>query len=292
MALPPPLPLESVGHHLEHLTDDNLTIYFKLLAAVQFSFGLSLGLAKVSICLLLERIFFVVREFRILARGVMIYCACWTIMTIAVGAALCQPFAYNWDKSVKGGRCGALVPAYISIAALDILGDAMIIVIFAMGLLDIVVAILRIVYLINFIDTPDFTWDAYTTYLWATVEVGLSITIACAPTLRTLVNILTPIVKKGLPGYRIIYPRRPRREPEHYSNISNGEVPLRPFKAFDSQAQGGNESNPFEASTITEAAASSESAYSDPQNRVSDPEVIRVQKDVSVQRGSRGSGFT
>lgn len=48
-------------------------------------------------------------------------------MVIAIGAGLCRPFAYNWDKTIEGGRCGALNPAYISIAALDILGDVMII---------------------------------------------------------------------------------------------------------------------------------------------------------------------
>ena len=49
------------------------------------------------------------------------------IMVISIGAGLCRPFAYNWDKSIKGGKCGELDPAYISIAALDIIGDAMII---------------------------------------------------------------------------------------------------------------------------------------------------------------------
>lgn len=48
-------------------------------------------------------------------------------MVISIGAWLCSPFAYNWDKSIAGGKCGKLDPAYISIAALDILGDVMII---------------------------------------------------------------------------------------------------------------------------------------------------------------------
>ena len=48
-------------------------------------------------------------------------------MVISIGAGLCRPFAFNWDKSISGGKCGALDPAYISIAALDIVGDAMII---------------------------------------------------------------------------------------------------------------------------------------------------------------------
>lgn len=58
---------------------------------------------------------------------VLVYCTCWWIMDISIGAGLCRPFAYNWDRSIAGGKCGQLDPAYISIAALDILGDAMII---------------------------------------------------------------------------------------------------------------------------------------------------------------------
>ena len=49
------------------------------------------------------------------------------IMTIILAAGLCHPFAYNWNKDIVGGKCGALDTAYISIAALDILGDAMIV---------------------------------------------------------------------------------------------------------------------------------------------------------------------
>lgn len=48
-------------------------------------------------------------------------------MTILIGAVLCRPFAYNWDKTIPGGKCGAQDPAYIAIAALDIVGDAAII---------------------------------------------------------------------------------------------------------------------------------------------------------------------
>ena len=48
-------------------------------------------------------------------------------MVVSIGAGLCRPFAYDWDKSIAVGKCGELDPAYISIAAFDILGDAMII---------------------------------------------------------------------------------------------------------------------------------------------------------------------
>ena len=48
-------------------------------------------------------------------------------MILSFGAGLCRPFAYDWDKSIPGGKCSELDRTYISIAALDILGDAMII---------------------------------------------------------------------------------------------------------------------------------------------------------------------
>lgn len=48
-------------------------------------------------------------------------------MVISISAGLCRPFAYNWNKSIPGGECGNLNSAYIAIAALDIIGDAMIV---------------------------------------------------------------------------------------------------------------------------------------------------------------------
>ena len=48
-------------------------------------------------------------------------------MTILIGAAMCRPFALNWDPELKG-HCGDRIPAYISIAALDIFGDLLILI--------------------------------------------------------------------------------------------------------------------------------------------------------------------
>ena len=48
-------------------------------------------------------------------------------MVISIGAGLCRPLAYSWDKTILGGKCGALDPAYISIAVTDIVGDIMIV---------------------------------------------------------------------------------------------------------------------------------------------------------------------
>ena len=57
----------------------------------------------------------------------MAYCICWMGIVIFIGIGLCRPFAYNWDKTIADGQCSDLEAAYTSFAALDILGDAMVI---------------------------------------------------------------------------------------------------------------------------------------------------------------------
>ena len=47
-------------------------------------------------------------------------------MTILIGACMCRPFALNWNPMLKG-HCGERIPAYIAIAALDIFGDILIV---------------------------------------------------------------------------------------------------------------------------------------------------------------------
>ena len=47
------------------------------------------------------------------------------LMTVLIGACMCRPFALNWNPELKG-HCGARIPAYIAIAALDIFGDILI----------------------------------------------------------------------------------------------------------------------------------------------------------------------
>ncbi|KAL9591483.1 MAG: hypothetical protein Q9179_007676, partial [Wetmoreana sp. 5 TL-2023] len=154
---------------------------------------------------------------------------------------------------------------------------------------DIIVAILRIVNLVHFSDTPDYTWDAYSTYYWAIVEVGLGTTVACAPTLRYFVSTLVSMFKKGLSSFLGGYGRKIRRDPQQYSEISNGEIALHPYAGYDISAAGSKDSTPFVIGTSTAAAGGIKSTDSHLQHQISDTEGIRVQKDFSIQRDSKPS---
>lgn len=81
---------------------------------------------KMSICVLLIRVFGLNRAFRLAAWCALGLCIAWTIMVISVGAGLCRPFSYNWNRD-QDGSCGNSVAAYISIAATDIGVDAVLI---------------------------------------------------------------------------------------------------------------------------------------------------------------------
>lgn len=119
--------LGGVGYHIRELPDPEYASreYFKVLSALQFTFGISLGMAKLSICTLLWRIFSV-KKYRILIGVVTGYQVCWLIMTILIGLCLCRPFAYNWNKNISG-KCGEQKPTYVSIAVTDLVGDTLLV---------------------------------------------------------------------------------------------------------------------------------------------------------------------
>ena len=83
---------------------------------------------KVSILVLYLRVF-MDRKVRI---------ATWAVMGVVVGHcvftgiittfAICQPFAYNWDKTIRGGHCGDLMAVYKYVSIPNILTDLAILV--------------------------------------------------------------------------------------------------------------------------------------------------------------------
>lgn len=47
----------------------------------------------------------------------------WATATILAGFFICQPFAFNWDKSIPGGWCGNQVLSFQITGALNIVTD-------------------------------------------------------------------------------------------------------------------------------------------------------------------------
>ena len=142
---------------------------------------------------------------------------------------------------------------------------------------NIIVAILRIIYLANtdFSPNSDFTWDSTGNYVWSVIESSLGVTVACTPVLRPLFYPWLPSLKSSIYSLAGSFTWKRRRENEAYSDISNGEMPLRDLAAT------------FNTGTVAEAnAGTPDPTYEEG----SEPHSIHVKSEVSVRSPATSSG--
>lgn len=83
-----------------------------------------IGLVKLSITWNMKRIFSV-PGFRIAAYVVMACSGAWMLQTMLVPIFLCAPISYQWDPTVDGA-CGSSVVAFTSVSVMDIITDALV----------------------------------------------------------------------------------------------------------------------------------------------------------------------
>lgn len=83
--------------------------------------------AKLSILHLYIQIF-CNRTFRHIALGVMALTCCYCATVFLETFLVCRPFAYNWDKTIVGGKCGNQPTIYFSAGLMNLLLDIVILV--------------------------------------------------------------------------------------------------------------------------------------------------------------------
>ena len=88
---------------------------------------LSLSLVKLSILLLYVQIFSV-RGMILAAQATGVLIVGWALTTVLLGLFMCTPFAFNWDQSIAGGRCGDQVLSYLVTGALNLATDVIVLV--------------------------------------------------------------------------------------------------------------------------------------------------------------------
>ncbi|TEA15717.1 Satratoxin biosynthesis SC1 cluster protein 4 [Colletotrichum sidae] len=191
------------GHHVGQLQGFHVEKLMKFGYAAQVIYALSLGSLKISICWMLQRIFFV-RPFKIAAWVAMGLAAAWMLMTILIGLLICRPIAMQWDPTIPGGECGDQTTAFAAVVVVDIIVDVFIFVlpipmvlklqvsrahrialmgIFGAGILTIVFGALRLasVYAVDF---NDFSFTSPTAMIWTSAEMGVALMVSSSPILR------------------------------------------------------------------------------------------------------------
>lgn len=112
------------GHHLAQISPAQYTLFSKLTFSSQFFYAMVVGLVKLSMTWNMKRIFSV-PGFQIAAYVVMACSVAWMLQTMLVPVFLCAPISYQWDPTVDG-TCGNSMIAYTSVSVVDIITDALV----------------------------------------------------------------------------------------------------------------------------------------------------------------------
>ena len=94
---------------------------------------------------------------------------------------------------------------------------------------DVIVGILRLVYLLALNGNADYTWTAADSSIWSLLEPNLAVVVACGPTLAPVFVALFGHIlsRKSTPMQFPSYPSYPERR-QQFRNISDSEYSLQP----------------------------------------------------------------
>ncbi|RLL95029.1 hypothetical protein CFD26_101863 [Aspergillus turcosus] len=176
--------------------------------AAEDIFALGIWFVKTSILLFYLRLN-PERRFRQWTYGIMAFVFVYSLISILVFTCGCIPVTAMWDVTqMATAKCVDQLAFVYANAAFNLLSDLMTLilpiklcwalqttlkqkillcVVLAMGSFACVIAIVRIVTMMPFVHSMDFTWYKVTLAKWAMVEINVGIICACLPVLRPLV---------------------------------------------------------------------------------------------------------
>lgn len=187
------------GYPTAAMTPEAGVEFLKLTTAVQVPYALVLLFTRLSIIVLLHRIFGVSKNFAIVCFALGFLTVAWFLYVFIQTFALCQPFEANWNKIIPA-RCGNQTAVYLGICYLGLGIDVCIFVsplpmvwrlsmgrlqkigltiVFGLGAFDIVAAAMRAV-------AVEKNFEASTALIWGILEPAFAIVIACAPMFKQL----------------------------------------------------------------------------------------------------------
>ncbi|KAK7972527.1 hypothetical protein PG988_006661 [Apiospora saccharicola] len=193
------------GQHLWELQSWHIVRLSVVAYSAQVFYAWSMGLVKMSIVWMLQRIF-ITPKFTIAARFVMAFNIAWTILTMSMGMLICQPIQMNWNPFTPGGHCGDQVAAFVWIGIIDVINEFCILLLpvpmvwrlqmplrykaavfcmFGAGALTLIFAAVR-VWEMAHVDFTDVSYAAVEATIYADVEPGVAIIVSCSPILRPL----------------------------------------------------------------------------------------------------------
>ncbi|KAL2884335.1 hypothetical protein SGCOL_000276 [Colletotrichum sp. CLE4] len=200
-----------LGKDIWTLHDYEITYFLKLLFVLEFFYIIGLGVVKASILFFLK--IFPNRSFRRILWFMQILNMLVVLSYVILCFAQCQPFSHFWNgwDGAHEGHCVDLNRIGLSHVSLNITLDIIMLILpitqiyklqlnrkkktgvmamFLVGVFLTIVSILRIKTLIAFATSLNTTADSVAVVLWAYVELGVGIVVACMPSVWQLLKTL------------------------------------------------------------------------------------------------------
>ncbi|KAF9894149.1 hypothetical protein FE257_009122 [Aspergillus nanangensis] len=195
------------GVHIWNLHVDQVIIFKQYDLAEEDVYALGVWFVKTAILVLYLRLS-PEKRFRQMTYAIMIFVAFYSLLSILLFTIGCMPVKAMWDITLMDhAKCIDQLAFVYANAAFNIFSDlvtlilpirlcwdlqasskqkALLLLLFIMGSFACVVAIVRIVTMVPFLHSNDFTWYKVTIAKWCMVEINVGIICACLPTMRPL----------------------------------------------------------------------------------------------------------
>ncbi|KAI3343634.1 hypothetical protein F4824DRAFT_507434 [Ustulina deusta] len=202
----------AVGYHTEYLEQTNpaaVTLFLKYLVAVSIWYVATIGISKLSICMLYRRLFPQRSVFVILCITVGILIGT-SIAGVFAGFLACRPFWTNWGPpSIQKTHCIDKQPLFVWSTLPNIITDVIMLAIplplvwrlqastslkialtftFLIGSIGLVASILRLMVFYRTNAFVDATYHAVELQIWTLAEPGIYLISACLLVYRPLLE--------------------------------------------------------------------------------------------------------
>ncbi|KAI1611340.1 hypothetical protein EDD36DRAFT_285916 [Exophiala viscosa] len=202
----------ALGAHIQDVQPDQYATMYKGFFVGTFFYSAALAAAKISILIQFLR-FFKDKASRFVAWTLIGLVSAYCLICWIATACACRPIAMYWDPRVRGGHCFQILTFWLFSAAFHIVTDIALwilpiptlvalqmphrqkyslIGIFAIGGFGCITSMLRLQKLYVLSKTQDPTYDLLAGILWSSIEVNTGIVCACLPTLKPIVNWISP----------------------------------------------------------------------------------------------------
>ncbi|KAL2848436.1 hypothetical protein BJY01DRAFT_246448 [Aspergillus pseudoustus] len=197
------------GMHLQdfmRLYPERTVPLLKVITASTFLWAMATTLVKLCLLGLFHEIF-TTPIVRYLIWAIAALSAILGLSGILLGVLICQPFAYNWDKTITSGHCGDSYKMQLATCTINMVIELMIVLlpapilwrlqmpfkskvilngIFSLGLCVCATNLTRILIIYNQ-DQADFTYSLALIGVLCSLEVNIAMICASTPTLASLV---------------------------------------------------------------------------------------------------------